>query len=201
VDNESRAINRYRTKREERVAAALDQSQTHTRQFAAAVAELQGAVAEERALEQRREPLERRRDQLSARIEKRQAKIDKWQGERDKLQARTEIVEADVTQDTLFTVMKLTLGMLIHFIAVEYFAHRPIEWATFLARIATLPGRRETTADCITVYIYGNRRDIELMRALHGACCNINKRQLTKDGKRLRYAVEWPDGAPEQWAE
>jgi len=199
-ESESRKIIRYRAKREERVATALEQERTHTQQFAEAVAELQGAVVEERALQERREPLEQRRALLGARINKRRAQIDKWQGERDKLQTRTEIVEADAAQDTLFTVMKLTLGMLVHFITVEYFEHRPLEWATFLDRIATLPGRRETTADCVTVYIYGNRRDIPLMRDLHRACCNINERELTKDGKRLRYAVEWPEGTPEHWA-
>jgi hypothetical protein len=198
---ELRKVERYRAKREERVDAALDQGRVHTKPFSDAVTELRDAAGEERTLRERSERLEARRDKLGARVAKRGAQLDKWQRERDELQTRTEIVEADVAQDTLMTAMKLTLGMLVQFIVAEYFEHRSLAWETFLSRIATLPGRRETTADSITVYIYGNRRDIALMRDLERACRKVNERGLIKDGKRLRYAVEWPQGAPKGWAE
>ena len=201
LHGQTRKIADYRAKREERVDAALEQGRTENKRCAAAVAELRSAADEERSLRGQLESLEQQRDRLEPRIDKRRAQIDKWQRQRDKQATRTEIVEADVAQDTLFTAMKLTLGMLVQFVAREYFKHRPIEWATFLARIATLPGRRETTADIIAVYIYGNRRDIKLMRNLDKACRNINKRDLEMGGRRLRYAVDWPDGAPDGWLE
>jgi hypothetical protein len=67
-------------------------------------------------------------------------------------------------------------------------------WATFLSRLALLPGRRETTAEAITTYIQANPRDRALMTSLEAAREIINQRQLTKGSRTLRFVVEWPPG-------
>ncbi len=201
VHQELGRVVRYRAKREERVDESLETNRTNTKQFADASAELREAIEGERRLEHKATSLEKKQQQLASRIEKRQAQLEKWKQKRQKLAARTEIVEADVATDTLFTAMKLTLGMLVHFISVEYFPHRPLEWSTFLSRITTLPGRREITADTITVITYANERDLKLMKALAIACQRINERNLVHDDYRLRYEVEWPGGIPERWTD
>lgn len=201
VQKELRKVSRYRAKREERVDECLDADQTDTKRFADASAELRQSSAEERKLDHKMSSLEKKQQRLTSKLGNRKAQLVKWERNRKKLASRTEIVEADVAKDTLFTAMKLTLGMLVHFVAVEYFPHRPLQWSTFLSRIAMLPGRRETTEDTITVFIYGNERDLKLMKALEIACHRINKRDLVRDGFLLRYELEWPDGPPEIWSE
>jgi hypothetical protein len=193
-----RAVERYRRKREERVDEGLKNRSTHTRRFTVTSEELRHASKEERRLRGKVNSLEKKHADLAGKIARRQDRMDKWERESKKLQSRTEIVEADVAQDTLFTALKLTLGMLVHFIAMEYFPHRAIEWATFLSRIALLPGRRETSRDRVTVFIYGNHRDLKLMESLAKACVRINKRKLVHNGRRLRYEIEWPEGNPSE---
>jgi len=102
-------------------------------------------------------------------------------------------LEADVAQDVLFSTLKLTLAMLVHFVVVEYFPHRPMQWMTFLGRLSLLPGRRETTETTVTTFIEANDRDTEFMTALDKACDRINRRRLTYKDRRLRYVVEWPE--------
>ena len=192
-------IVRYRAKREERVDAALEQGSTHTQDFAIASAELRESTQEERKIVSRVESLEEQRDKLESKTQRREARIEKMEQDREKLDGRKEIVEADVAQDTLFTTMKLTLAMLIRFVIVEYFSDCPMEWTTFLSRIAQLPGHRETTEENVTYVIYGNHRDVKLMKALNEACRRINERNLDYKGKRLRYKLHWPDGVPDKW--
>ena len=117
----------------------------------------------------------------------------KARAELDKLEDRKEILEADVAQDTLFTTLKITLAMMVHFVVVEYFKDRPMTWRTFLSRLALLSGRRETTETTITTFIQANDRDLELMEALEKACQRINRRRLIYKERRLRYVVEWPE--------
>jgi len=199
---ELRRVERYRAKREERVDERIDDERTHTRSFVTASTDLRKSLDEERALQEQVASLTKKQQELAAKVERREGRIETWERESNKLGARKTIAEADVAQDTLFTAMKLTLAMLVHFIAVEYFPHRPIEWATFLSRIARLPGRREFTAERDTVFIYGNRRDLKLMKALDRACQRINERALVDSGgRRLRYVLEWPDGIPDVWPE
>jgi hypothetical protein len=195
-----RKVSRHRAKREERVDAGLEAEHTHTRAFASASAELRESSERERELEQRRTTLEAKFSKLTSNAEKQQAQLEKWEEKRQKLESRKEILEADVSQDTLFTTMKLTLAMLVSFFVREYMS-RPISWETFIERIGLLRGRRETTSDTLTIIIYGNRRDPKLMKQLAEACEHINERNLTREGKLLRYAVEWPEVPPKGWAE
>ena len=200
VQQELDQVSRYRAKREERIDEAVVAERTHTRAFAEAATELREATQKEREGEQRRNKLDEQHAKLAARVEKTHEQRLKWDAEREKLESRKEILEADVSQDTIFTTMKVTLCMLLQFFVREYMPHRRIEWATFLSRIAVLPGRRETTDHTVTTFIHGNRRDVELMTALDKACQGINERRLNYKGKLLQYRVDWPEGPPEGWS-
>jgi hypothetical protein len=112
-------ILRYRRKREERVDARLAAKESHTRAFVSATAELRRATKEERRLEERITALEAQKRQMAARAERQRTQLTNWREERDKLDTRREILEADTAQDVLFTTMKLTLAMLVHFFAME----------------------------------------------------------------------------------
>jgi len=186
-------LSRYQSKRQERVDAALAAGETNTAAFRQAVAELRRSsdqmVESDRALS----TLDIDQRKLTAQLEKLSSRVERGAKERAKLEDRKEILEADVAQDVLFSTLKLTLAMLVHFVVVEYFPHRPMEWATFLSRLALLPGRRETTETTVTTFIEANNRDTEFMTALDQACERINRRRLTYKDRRLRYVVEWPE--------
>jgi hypothetical protein len=185
-------VERYVAKRQERVDAALAAEKTGTSSFAQAVSELRESSDELAQMEARGAKLEDAHQKVSQQIDKTEEQTKKWKRQRTKLEGRREILEADVAQDVLFTSLKLTLAMLVHFVVVEYFPHRPMEWTTFLSRLALLPGRRETTQTAVTTFIEANDRDVRLMEALENACKRINKRRLLYKGRRLRYVIEWP---------
>jgi hypothetical protein len=185
---------KYRAKREERVNHALKTGATHTTHFARASAELLASTVEERELEKRLQRLTKEEKELERQVAKQQSKITNLEKSLAKLEERTQIVQADAALDTLFTAIKMTLGMLIHFVIVEYFPHRPMEWTTFLYRLATIPGRRETTGGTITTTFHANPRDVDLMNALAMACQRMNKRRLKWGQRQLRYKVEWSEG-------
>ncbi len=184
---------RYQAKRQERVDAALASGKTSTVAFRRAVAELRESSDQLAESDRALSGLGLEQHKLTAQLEKLSRRIERGAKERAKLEDRKEILEADVAQDVLFSTLKLTLAMLVHFVVVEYFPHRPMEWATFLSRLALLPGRRETTETMVTTFIEANDRDTELMMALENACVRINRRRLTYKDRRLRFVVEWPE--------
>ncbi|MFC1482607.1 helix-turn-helix domain-containing protein, partial [Myxococcota bacterium] len=179
LDKQVRRKQRYADKRQERVDAAM-QAPRVTRKGQRALEELKQAHTALGELAERKQQLQAKYQQQEQQRQKTQGQIKRWEAEQAKLESRREILEADVSKDTLLTTLKLTLAMLAHFVVVEYFPHRPMLWATFLTRLALLPGRREITADAITTYIQANPRDRDMMEALQGACEIVNKRQLSK---------------------
>lgn len=187
----SRAAAQYVAKREERVDAALSSKARHTARFERAVLELREGSKRLKKERNRADVLQRKLDRVNRSNERKQEQLENLKETTAKLMKREKILEADMAQDVLFTSLKVTLGMLIHFVVKEYFPSRPMEWRTFLSRIAMLRGRRETTGETITVTIRANERDLEMMQALERACGRINKRKLTRDGRRLRYLLEW----------
>jgi len=193
LGKQQRRQERYAAKRQERVDAAM-QAPRVTRKGQRALEELKEAHATLGELAEQKKQRQAKREQLEQQLHKGQGQLQRWEAERAKLSSRREILEADVSKDTLLTTLKLTLAMLAHFVVVEYFPHRPMLWATFLSRLALLPGRRETTAEAITTYIQANPRDRELMASLEAACELINQRQLNKGSRTLRFVVEWPPG-------
>jgi hypothetical protein len=198
LDKEQSQLSRYVVKRQERVDAALAADKTHTAAFRRAVEELRDSSDRLEEVNQERTVLQRQQQQIDSQRATLTRRIERNETTRAKLEDRKEILEADVAQDVLFTTLKLTLAMLVHFVVVEYFPHRPMEWATFLSRLASLPGRRETTETTVTTFIKANDRDLDMMKTLEKACGRINRRRLTYKDRRLRYVLEWPESSNRQ---
>lgn len=186
-------IERYLGKRQERVDGQLSAERTHTTAFVQAVSELRESSDRFLSVKEELGKLRRSHDELTAKQQKAKQQVATWVEERSRLNDRREILEADVSQDILYSVLKLTLAMLVQFVVVEYFPHRRMEWTTFLSRLALLSGRRETDEKTVTTYIEANERDRKFMEALEKACERINGRKLKYKDKYLRYIVEWPE--------
>jgi hypothetical protein len=106
------------------------------------------------------------------------------------------IRQLDVAQDMILTATKLTALQLISFALRVYLTALPMTADTFITRVFSTRGRKEVTTDLECVVFYENPRDPEVTAALHDACRRLNQRNLRRDGRRLRYAVELaPDAA------
>jgi hypothetical protein len=64
---------------------------------------------------------------------------------------------------------------------------------TFISRVLPIRGRRVLREDTEVVSFYENPRDPEVNEALRDACIRLNRRQLQRDGRSLRYIVESSD--------
>ncbi len=123
----------------------------------------------------------------------RQAHLDKiaqMTAEADKLEPRQEIRQLDVALDSVMTAFKLIAFLLITFVLHEYLSLRKMTAETFARRILPYHGRREERPDEIVVVFYENPRDPEMNTALAQACAELERRGLTRDGRRLRYRME-----------
>jgi hypothetical protein len=76
----------------------------------------------------------------------------------------------------------------------------PMTPQTFLQRVLPMRGRKEISPDQELVVFYENIRDPLVTEALGEACERLNSRKLQRDGRRLRFAVEPPPPAPQQFA-
>ena len=137
------------------------------------------------------------RDQARTKLERRQSQRDKKLDAIEQMTARVtelepmrEIRQLDVGLDTVLTAMKLTLAMLVTFVLREYLPTAGMGTETFLNRIFTLRGRRETTADREHIVIYDNPRDPRANAAVVEACEILNERHLVRDDRTLSFAVE-----------
>lgn len=116
--------------------------------------------------------------------------IEKMAARAAELEPMREIRQLDVALDTVLTAMKLTLAMLVTFVLREYLPSAGMGTETFLNRVFTLPGRRETTADREHIVIYDNPRDQRVHAAIVEACEILNARALVRDGRALSFAIE-----------
>ena len=101
-----------------------------------------------------------------------------------------QIRQLDVAQDAIVTATKLTGTQLILYASGEYLSSLKLTPQSFVARVFSLKGRRERRPEEEKVVFYRNPRDPEITGAIEGACRSINARKLTRDGRRLRYAIE-----------
>jgi hypothetical protein len=144
---------------------------------------------------------------------KARAALDKNRGRRNTLESRAAeiadrrrhlepqrtIRQVDVTQDTILTATKLTALQLISFAIREYLPTMPMTPQTFVQRVLSVRGRKETSLDQELVVFYENQRDPLVNDALHDACNRLTRRKLQRDGRRLRFAVEPPPAARERF--
>lgn len=117
---------------------------------------------------------------------------DEIAARRKHLEPQRTIRQLDVTQDTILTATKLTAAQLISFTLREYLPSMPMTPQTFVQRVLSVHGRKEIHRDRELVVLYENFRDPLVTDALRDACDRINRRDLRRDGRRLRFAVEPP---------
>jgi hypothetical protein len=91
---------------------------------------------------------------------------------------------------TILTATKLTAAQLISFVLREYLPSMPLTPQTFVQRVLSVHGRKEIYRDHETVVFYANPRDPHVTQALRDACERISRRDLRRDGRRLRFVVE-----------
>ncbi|MBU0611786.1 MAG: hypothetical protein KKI08_28175 [Armatimonadetes bacterium] len=118
---------------------------------------------------------------------------------KQRLEPHRAIRQLDVAQDGILTATKLTAAMLLSFVVREYLPSMPMTPQTFLQRVLPLRGRKELRIADELVVIYENPRDPLVNDALRDACARINNRQLRRDGRRLRFAVEPPPATYERF--
>jgi len=111
---------------------------------------------------------------------------------RRRLEPQRTIRQLDTTQDTILTATKLTALQLISFALREYLPSMPMTPQTFLQRVLHVRGRKEIDPDQERVVFYENSRDPLVNEALRDACARLNRRMLSRNDRRLRFAVEAP---------
>lgn len=107
-----------------------------------------------------------------------------------RLEPQRTIRQLDVTQDTILTAAKLTAAQLISFVLREYLPSMPMTPQTFVQRVLSVHGRKEIDRNHERVVFYENPRDPLINEALRNACERINRRELRRDDRKLRFSVE-----------
>jgi len=107
-----------------------------------------------------------------------------------RLEPQRTIRQLDVAQDTILTATKLTAAQLISFALREYLPAMAMTPQTFVQRVLCIHGRKEIDHSNELVVLYENPRDPLINEALRDACERINRRELRRDDRRLRFAVE-----------
>ena len=111
---------------------------------------------------------------------------------RNRLEPQRTIRQLDITQDTILTATKLTAAQLISFALREYLPSMPMTPQTFVQRVLSVHGRKEIARDHEVIILYENPRDPLINEALRNACKRISQRNLRRNNRKLRFAVEPP---------
>ena len=149
---------------------------------------LAASVRKESALAVRRQTaLER----LGAQRARHQTELAEHEDQKQRLESRTKIYKHDTELDSLFSVLKVGLVLLVTYVLKEYLGDASMDPVTFLERLATLPAHFRTTPELELVTFLYNRRDPDVMKLLASNCNAINARRLrTRSGRVLRLQVE-----------
>jgi hypothetical protein len=119
--------------------------------------------------------------------------FEKCYEKREELESRRRIFKHDVELDSLFSVLKVGMVLLVTYVLKEYLGDARMEPVTFLERLATLPARLRMAPGLEIVTFEYNHRDPDVMAILAEHCETINARQLhTRSGRVLRIHVDPP---------
>lgn len=147
-------------------------------------------------LAKRQQAVSKQRDRLKktqTQVQRTDDKLQTWKDKRDSLQSQRRIFAHDVELDSLFSLLKVGLTLLVTYALKEFLGNARMEVSTFLDRIATLPATIRTTPQLEIVRFEYNRRDPEVMGLLQTHCDAINNRGLRlRSGRKLRIEVEKP---------
>jgi hypothetical protein len=133
----------------------------------------------------------RKLEEAEGQVQRTDKKLQTWQERQRLLQDRRRIFAHDVELDSLFSLLKVGLTLLVTYVLKEFLGDARMEVCTFLDRIATLPASIRITPQMEIVTFEYNRRDPEVMGLLQAHCEAINERCLRlRNGRMLRIAVE-----------
>jgi len=161
---------------------------------------LQALVEEQRqvrenvaGVEQAVEKVQQKVHATAAQCNRIKADFERCYEQREELESRRRIFKHDVELDSLFSVLKVGLVLLVTYVLKEYFGDARMEPVTFLERLASLPARLRMTPELEIVTFEYNHRDPDVMAILAEHCETINTRQLrTRSGRMLRIHVDPP---------
>ena len=197
-EESERTQSRLSTRRR-RLDDLVAQDKTAGRAFARAAVEHQQVLARSEACaaadEDAKNALHKNEEglgTLASRIEKTEARVKELEPQRT-------IRQLDVAQDMVLTAIKLTAAQLITFALREYLPSMPMVVETFIKRVFSIKGHKEVGRAEERVMFYENPRDPQVMEALRDACRRLNERNLTRDGRRMRYEVVAPPERPADW--
>ena len=132
-----------------------------------------------------------RYDNAKTKCDNTQARLDGYRKEEDKLGDRKKIFAHDVELDSLFSLLKVGLVLMITYVLREYLGNACMDALTFLERVATLPARMRVTPNLEIVTFEYNRRDPDVMALLEKFCLTINSRGLrTRSNRKLKIQVD-----------
>jgi hypothetical protein len=110
---------------------------------------------------------------------------------KEELDSRRRIFKHDVELDSLFSLLKVGMVLLVMYVLKEYLGDARMEPVTFLERIATLPARLSITPQLEILTFEYNTRDPDVMAIVSEYCEAINARKLkTRSGGILRIQVD-----------
>lgn len=120
-------------------------------------------------------------------------KLNKYRDREDLLHSRRTIFKHDVELDSLFSLLKVGMVLLVTYVLKEYFDDARMSVGTFLDRVATLPATLHQTPQLEIVTYEYNRRDPEVMGLLKSCAEAINAKGLRlRSGKKLYIKIEPP---------
>ena len=118
-------------------------------------------------------------------------KLNKYRDREDLLHSRCTIFKHDVELDSLFSLLKVGMVLLVTYVLKEYLDNARMSVGTFLDRVATLPATLHYTPQLEIVTYEYNRRDPEVMGLLESYAEAINAKGLRlRSGKKLHIKIE-----------
>jgi len=150
------------------------------------------AMVQEEKTRKALDRLEKKAALQQVRKQKLETSISKAEARTAHLEPQQQIRQLDVALDMILTATKLTALQLVLFVIREYLVGHSMTAMTFIARMLTTRGRLIRRATEEIIVFYENQRDPEMGRALRVAAERLNSRNLTRDGRALRYVVESP---------
>ncbi len=174
--------------RRRRLEALIERGRVEGKQLGRAAIEQQAALREAEQAERARSQAEQHEQQNKKQQARLNERLVEARQRQEHLEPRRQIRQVDVELDSVLTAMKLTASMLISFVLREYL---PVAMSpqTFLSRVLTVQGRKELRPDEERVVLFENPRDPEINAVVQGACEELNRRKLTRDGRRLRFEI------------
>ena len=192
---ETKLANKAQQRRHEAVTKYLDNRMAGGKQI---TPKLRSAVKEQRILAEKMsknaskiQQLEQKLEEEASRATELDADLDEKRAKRQELESRRTILKHDVELDSLFSLFKVGLVLLVTFVLKEYLANARMEPITFLERLATLPARLRTTPQLEILTFEYNKRDPDIMALVAQHAEQINSRRLRMlSGRVLQIRVE-----------